>query len=144
MFSTCVETKSTNTIVGFFGKTLPLISLQINNKTAYFIIDSGSGVSLIHSDYLNKYGLVPVDNDTDLLVHGLGGSEYVNSIIENASILLKGRHIDVSLYPYDLSLIVDSIQRGEGISITGILGNDFLSRYGAIISYNQKTIELIK
>jgi hypothetical protein len=38
--------------------------------------------------------------------------------------------------------INDTLQENESIKIHGIIGNDILSKYGAIISFNEKKIYL--
>ena len=64
-------------------------------------------------------------------------------ISKNNSIDIVGFSIEnFKLFIFDMNHINETLQENESIKIHGIIGNDILSKYGAIISFTEKKIYL--
>ena len=64
-------------------------------------------------------------------------------ISTNNSIDIVGFSIEnFKLFVFDMNHINETLQENESIKIHGIIGNDILSKYGAIINFTEKKIYL--
>lgn len=119
---------------------LPIIKAKSNYGDVYFLIDSGSNISIFDISYYNK-------NAFYIKLYKYCGFEYtsINSKIEISYNIVKVTINSVSYSFIQTSLYVlnETIKKYK---IVGILGNDWLKINGAVINYKNRIlkIELIK
>lgn len=118
---------------------LPVITFKEGNKKLNFLIDTGSTYSHITkkvSKELEGEPLGHIDHDC------CGVSSYKDTALVIESYLKYDKK------SFKVNLIVNSaldssfaeIKKVYGVTIHGILGNDFLNEYRYIINYNTKQI----
>ncbi len=134
----------------FSQRTLKMISLddqpiivgKLNGKRAYFLVDSGSDISLLDASQKLKYGIRITT--LDLADHELYdlSSKHKKRVpiakkvqVHLGSELVKGRFLVL-----DIETLVDAIRRSNGIKIAGIIGSDVMKRYAFLIDYGEREV----
>lgn len=115
---------------------LPIISLLSNEKVLNFIIDSGSNISHLCIDYLQ--GIDIETENGNILVEGLGNKPSMGNLIGNLKLrdpLGAKYEVDV-LVSDSLASTAKSIEEKTGVQIHGLLGTDFLQKYGCVVNFN--------
>ena len=113
----------------------------INRLSAKVIIDTGASNSCIDSSSVETFK-IKIENSHE---HASSATEKIKNmhISKNNAIDIVGFSIEnFKLFVFDMKHINDTLQENESIKIHGIIGNDILSKYGAIISFNEKKIYL--
>jgi len=120
----------------------PIVRAEINGKKAFFLIDTGSSVSLINSSELKHFDLRAANlNDRRKAVGFNGDKEWMKKVV-NAELILGEHFTYRDFYSMDLDVIVSSIQKETNMRISGIIGTDFLKRHRSIIDYNKRYLTL--
>ena len=114
-----------------------IIEVLINDKKAYFLIDTGASVGLIDKNQKKKYDLAIGKKFNGSLV-GAGGEiddvRYCNTLIN-----FSGKVISQFLVS-DIDSVVKSIKRETGIEILGIIGLPQMKWAGLGIDANDNEI----
>lgn len=116
-----------------------IIETKVNDKTAYFLIDTGASVGMIDSDQRKKYDLKKGRPFPGTIV-GAGG-EMDNVYHCNTMIEFEGKTIPQFLLA-DLSDVVKSIKKETGLEILGIIGLPQMKIAGLGIDANDNEIIL--
>lgn len=121
-----------------------LIDVVLLDKTFKMVLDTGASKTVLDKQLLFDSGL----NEDELIASnilstGLGTNEMQSHMlflktfkIENWTI----KNIEVAVL--DLSSINYAYQQMEFDPVIGVLGGDILFKYGAIINYKKKTLQL--
>ena len=122
----------------------PVIEVTLNGKKAYFLIDTGSDITILNARDTKKYGFGIVKRafENHSLV-GMGGS--VSSIYSTYDVELKvGSSRVMNRYlAHDLSRVVKRLEEKISIRISGIIGSDLMKRYGFVIDYANKQVGIL-
>lgn len=114
-----------------------IIEVLINDKKAYFLIDTGASVGLIDKNQKKKYDLAIGKKFNGSLV-GAGGEiddvRYCNTLID-----FSGKVISQFLVS-DIDSVVKSIKRETGIDILGIISLPQMKFAGLGIDANDMEI----
>lgn len=114
-----------------------IVEVLINDKKAYFLIDTGASVGLIDKNQKKKYDLAIGKKFNGSLV-GAGGEiddvRYCNTFIN-----FSGKIISQFLVS-DIDSVVKSIKRETGIEILGIIGLSQMKLVGLGIDANSNEI----
>ena len=118
---------------------LAFITVKINGKDAIFLLDTGSGSSIINTRQLQHYGLqtIPIYNFS---VSGIGGAISTSRVSNLDVIEIDEKKYTVSFLATDLNDVRRNILNGSKINITGILGSDFFEYHKAVLDYSKNTI----
>lgn len=116
---------------------LPIVEALVNEKTCYFILDSGASTSVFNLTDVTKYGgrVVELEGSS---IQGLGGT----SALKGAGGLLLevgGVKLAASFAAQDLSNVLRAIGKP---GLVGVIGSDVFKRYGFILDYSTQTIYL--
>ncbi len=119
---------------------LPIIKGSINDKEAYFIIDSGATVTVLNTNDSEEYEF-RVEEDLDGEAAGYGGKAHFMkatalTIKTDAGIELWDRDIKAQ----DLSPIVNAVRNNENIKINGIIGTNIIKKYEFVLNFKDNTI----
>ena len=95
-----------------------IVECKVNDKSAYFLIDTGASVGLIDYEQRKRYDLKVGRNFNSTLV-GAGG-EMRNVKYCNTFVNVKDKVISQFLLA-DISNVVQSIKKETGIEILGII-----------------------
>lgn len=116
-----------------------IIECKVNDKYAYFLIDTGASVGLMHYDKHKEYNLIVGKRFNGTLV-GAGGEmsniRYCDTFVE-----FEGKKIPQFLLA-DIDDVVKSIKRETGIEILGIIGLKQMSLVGMNIDANSNEVWL--
>ncbi len=120
---------------------VPIVKVTLNGKTAYFILDSGSDVSLLH---LHQAAVFQFSHKKRVSKSIIGASGGRQPLFEASQVELQigQQSLQALYYATDLSTIVESISNSTGIIITGIMGMDLMRRYSFEIDYWNKKLTL--
>lgn len=117
----------------------PIVEVRLNGKTAYFLIDTGSDISMLHKGDSQKYGFTLISRkEKSLNAVGVGGKTSDFHATYHVQLELGSTRIVTRYLAYDLSSIVDGIYNNTGIQIAGIIGSDVMKRYGIVIDYKNR------
>lgn len=116
-----------------------IIEGKVNDKTAYFLVDTGASVGLISKHAEKEYKLRKGRKYSGTLI-GAGG-EIKNVHHCDTSVIFQGREIPQFLLA-DISDIVKSIKRETGIEILGIVSLKQMAIIGLNIDVNSNEVWL--
>lgn len=116
-----------------------IVECTVNNKSAYFLLDSGASVGLIDNSQRKEYDLIKGRQYNGTLV-GAGG-EMSNVRHCDTFVNFAGKTIPQFLLA-DISGVVDSIKRETGIEILGIISLPQMKMIGLNIDANSNEVWL--
>lgn len=128
----------------FTLKKLPtgheVITVTINGQSGTFVLDSGAGRTVVRHDRLAKFGLEAAA--TAEQGAGAGGSIPITSHAIGA-FALDGRAVPLAqVYATNLDSVVTGLKTATGVEIDGVVGQDILSGYAAIINIGSSELYL--
>ena len=114
-------------------------TINVNGKACVFLIDTGGGATLIDEAKMSKYGLTP--SNTRDYAAGIGSKNVL--VKTSATFQINGQDIKVDdMYMMDISYLNIEFKKNHGRQVDGVLGTDFLAKYGAVIDYAQNKMYL--
>ncbi|WKN43181.1 aspartyl protease family protein [Tunicatimonas pelagia] len=121
----------------------PIIKVELNGKSAYFLVDTGSDMTILHKNEANRFDFQPLLASTNnQQVLGLSGKRQTIHKVKNVHMVIGSMPIKALFKTYDLSGIVSSLGNRVDLKIAGIIGSDVMKRYGFIIDYQKQTIAI--
>ena len=120
---------------------LPIVEGRINNRKAYFILDSGASISVLDETQSHKFKFDVEESDDEAA--GYGGVAQFSSVY-NADIEMGGLNMVTKFKSQDLTAIVVIMEATEGVTISGIIGNDIMKPNKFIINFADETISIGK
>lgn len=123
-------------------KNQPIIEGTINGKKAYFLVDTGSDITMLDEGSAKKYNFEYREESLkDYQITGLGSKHRGKTLqAYNVKLYLGTQKIQTIYRVFDLENIATSMSIGTGIRINGIIGSDLMKRYGFVINYNTREI----
>ena len=113
---------------------LPIVTFYQDDKKLNFMLDSGSNLSIIDINAVNNLKLEYVKLNKVNSIIGING-ETRNAGFINLKFSYKHINFDYDFQYLDLSNVVDSLKQ-DGITIHGILGNQFFVKYKYVLDFN--------
>jgi len=118
-----------------------ILEAKINRKKINLIVDTGASMTVFDSSLRGKY-IESNEQENNIQSHGLGGN---NEIVTNIGLIKKlqiGETVfnNISVMTVDLSYIQTIYKQHCGITISGLIGGDFLQLTNAIINYKTKKL----
>lgn len=122
----------------------PIVLATVNGQKGYFLVDTGSDISIINSQVLEKYNLeeIKVHGDHKRAI-GFNGTQTNVMKIKNVNMLIGDNFDHNQFYSFNLTCIVKSIEAKTNLRITGIIGTDLLMKYNCVIDYSQRHLTLV-
>lgn len=141
--SSTIVSDATHHVIPFrlIGVGIPIIKGTLNDKDAWFIVDTGASASLVNMAVAGDFGIPDFKNFyvENREINGLGGRRAFESV--SCRIGLGPLHIRKEvLKSKDLNGFFDAIRVAESLTIAGILGSDILLRYRMVLDYDNGTI----
>lgn len=118
----------------------PIIEATLNGKKAYFLLDTGSDITMLSKHDDKKYGFKLLVRDENHAALGIGGKTAGMTSAYQVRLELGTTRINTRYLAHDLSAIAQAIEKDTGLSISGIIGSDAMKRYGIIIDYKNRVI----
>ena len=118
---------------------VPIIEVQLNGLPAYFILDSGSDISVLNLADADRYLFTTKQIATRDLKGFSGGRQGIFSV-KSAELVLSSYQINSSFYTTDLDHLVQTLEKSTSITVNGIIGLDIMKEYGFEIDYANKIV----
>ena len=122
--------------------TMPIVELYIKGMPLYFVVDSGAAYSTLNKSELEHLEYEDL-KENDGGTYGIDGN-----IIPVSSATLNlhyGKHcFKQSFQLVDLSGAFTNMEMEYGVKIVGLLGDDFLLKYGTTIDFNKLILSMKK
>ena len=117
-----------------------IAAVELNGRSANFIVDSGAGGTVVDRGQLNRFGIPgSIREGTGI---GAGGSILV-SLHPVKSFRIGGRALPMSqIVSTDLGYIIAGLNIGNGTQVSGVLGQDVLTRYSGVIDVKGQVLYL--
>lgn len=114
---------------------IPVVTFNINNKKANFVLDTGASSSVINEECLKDFDYVVSDKDSGK-VTGIDG---VKRDITYVDIILNYKDIEYpeSFMVTDLSDVFNIIKEETGVNLNGIIGTSFMQKYRYILDFKE-------
>jgi len=120
---------------------VPIVKATLNGKTAYFVLDSGSDVSLLHKLAASDYKFSVMKRTEKSIIGVTGGNQSLHEV-PDAVLQMTGHNLQTQFYATDLSTVVEVLFISTGIDISGIIGIDLMRKYGFEIDYASEKLFL--
>lgn len=111
---------------------LPIITFKSNNFKLNLLVDTGSNTSFINIKHLKKLKFIPLKGGD--VVSGLGG---IQQSTKKCVVPMQYDDIyyNINFCATDLTDSFEIIKKENGVTVHGILGNDFLIKHKYILDY---------
>ena len=126
---TCIDFSA-----GFNLTDLPIVTFTQGNEKLNFLLDTGSNKSLINASIVNKLNHIPLKSDSTMF--GVDGN-YTKVEMTVISIFYKGEEYANDFMISDLDKPFSNIKRESGVTVHGILGNNFFVRNKSILDFEE-------
>ena len=113
---------------------LPIVTFYQGDKKLNFMLDSGSNLSIIDINAVNNLKLEYVKLNKVNSILGING-ETRDAGFVNMKFYYKHLKFDYDFQYLDLSNVVNSLKQ-DGVTIHGILGNQFFTKYKYVLDFN--------
>jgi len=122
----------------------PIVEATLNGKKAYFLLDTGSDITILNKNDTQQYGFHTLVREGEKHeAVGIGGKTSTLTSAYDVYLELGSTRIITAYLTYDMSDIVKNISKSSGIEITGIIGSDVMKRYGIVIDYKNKKVGIL-
>ena len=113
---------------------LPILCFENNGKTVNMILDSGSTDCIIDKNCLSQFEYEPSDLKGDVV-----GVQSISEVGNYVFVPLKykNRVFDIECLAIDMSKTLKEIKDTYGVTIHGVVGTDFFSKYKYILDFNE-------
>ncbi|WPP53275.1 aspartyl protease family protein [Catalinimonas niigatensis] len=118
----------------------PIVQVELNGKKAYFLLDTGSDLTVMHEDIADFYNFNIKEMVIPLKVAGVDGSTGGMNRASNIELKLGELSILTPYFSYDLSSVIKYIQSKTFLTISGIIGSDVMVKYGFVIDYGEELV----
>ena len=113
---------------------LPIVTFYQGDKKLNFMLDSGSNLSIIDINAVNNLKLEYVKLNKVNSILGING-ETRDAGFVNMKFYYKHLKFDYDFQYLDLSNVENSLKQ-DGVTIHGILGNQFFTKYKDVLDFN--------
>lgn len=115
---------------------LPVVTFYQGEKKLNFLLDTGSNNSIINENSLKELNIEHKNLNTKTLTTGVNG-ENVEGYKVEVEFSYKGYYFLYNFQVMDVSKAFDSIKKETGVTIHGILGNQFFKQYSYILDFEK-------
>lgn len=113
---------------------LPVVTFYHGKKKLNLLLDTGSSESIINSTELDKVVYKELEGQKPLM--GMEGNIQMNKVITTV-ISYSALKFDHPFIAADMSDAFGKIKKETGVTIHGILGSDFFSRYKYVLDFDK-------
>jgi len=119
----------------------PIIAASLNGKVAYFLVDTGSDISIIDENVAEEYGFrTIVNNDLNYQIEGLQGNKKALKWAKGCELIMGKGEIKARFFTLDIQHLSNSLRKKTHIKIQGIIGSDIMKKYNFRIDYKNLKI----
>lgn len=113
---------------------LPIITFYNNNKKINLLLDTGANLSIINKEVLNNYKYK--EEEGTGVTSGIDG---VSREVTFASLNLYygDKKFEDTFQVLDMQSAIDKIKTTTGVTMMGILGNNFFKKYRYVLDFDK-------
>lgn len=126
---TCIDFSA-----GFNLTDMPIVTFTQGDVKLNFLLDTGSTNSLINESMVKNINVIPLQTDTKMF--GLDGN-YTKVEVAVISIFYNGIEYANDFMISNLDKPFSNIKKESGVTIHGILGNNFFTRNKSILDFEE-------
>lgn len=126
---TCIDFSA-----GFNLTDMPIVTFTQGEVKLNFLLDTGSTNSLINESVVKNLDVIPLQTDTKMF--GLDGN-YTKVEVAVISIFYNGIEYANDFMISNLDKPFSNIKKESGVTIHGILGNNFFVRNKSILNFEE-------
>lgn len=117
----------------------PIITFESKNKKFNFLLDTGSNCSVLNDEYAKE-----IEGDYTGQVTYLCGLDGIDREVKffKANMLYGDKNLTEEFQITDLSGPFNSIKKEFGVTLHGILGNSFFTKYQSLIDFNNLKFQI--
>ena len=113
---------------------LPVVTFYSGHKKLNMLLDTGSSECIINKEYLDSICYTETDKKKEIF--GMEGNIVINPIV-STTISYSGLKFDVELIAMDMNQAFGTIKKESGVTIHGIIGSNFFTRYKYILDFDK-------
>lgn len=148
IFSSCSASEYSSTAAEYhvipfrtIGEKIPVIRASLNEKCAWFIVDTGASVTLLNATEASHFGFSMRNARGEMLELTGFTDKLTLSATSFCRLTIGNLKIGPTKYrSHEMSALFTTIESREKMRIAGILGSDILAKYGMNINYESKTL----
>ena len=115
---------------------LPVITFIYGPEKLHFLLDSGANKSVLDERVFNTLNIPLKENATSIPMYGIEGTPTETKIC-SMTISYKEQDFTSDFCVMDLSAAFDNVKKESGITIHGILGNSFFTKYKYVLDFDK-------
>lgn len=113
---------------------LPIVTFYHGRKKLNMLLDTGSSENIISKEHLESVYFTQTGEKRP--VFGIDGIITYDEVV-NTTISYKGLKFDISVLSTDMKEAFDIIKKEYGVTIHGILGSGFFTRYKYVLDFDK-------
>lgn len=113
---------------------LPIVTFYSGHKKLNMLLDTGSSECILNSEVLDS--LVYEEKEYQKPIMGMEGNVVMNKVV-TTTISYSGLKFNHTFIAVDMSGAFGKIKEESGVTIHGILGSDFFSRYKYVLDFDK-------
>lgn len=113
---------------------LPIVTFYHGKKKLNMLLDTGSTDNIISKEHLENVYFTQTGEKRPIF--GKDGIITYDEVV-NTTISYSGLKFDVNVLSTDMKDAFDIIKKESGVTIHGILGNDFFTRYQYVLDFDK-------
>ena len=123
----------------------PLVSARINGRTAYFLVDTGSDISLLFAEFQEAFGFQTNAGAPSGLkkITGVQGRSMPLQRTYNARVEAEGCYFPLRFPALEGGRYLEVVKKNTQLRIVGIIGVDLLRQLKVQIDYSRNKVALV-
>lgn len=123
----------------------PLVSVRINGQTGYFLVDTGSDISLLFAEFQESFGFQTNEGTPSGLknITGVQGRSVALQRTYNARVEAEGCFFPIRFPALEGGRYLDIVKKNSNLRIVGIIGVDLMRRLRVQIDYRRNKVALV-
>lgn len=113
---------------------LPVVTFYSGHRKLNMLLDTGSSECILNSEVLDS--LVYEEKEYQKPIMGMEGNVVMNKVV-TTTISYSGLKFNHTFIAVDMSSAFGKIKEESGVTIHGILGSDFFSRYKYVLDFDK-------
>lgn len=115
---------------------LPVITFIYGPEKLHFLLDSGANKSVLDERVFNTLNIPLKEDAASMPMYGIEGTPTETKIC-SMTISYKEQDFTSDFCVIDLSAAFDNVKNESGVTIHGILGNSFFTKYKYVLDFDK-------
>lgn len=123
----------------------PLIKARINGQNAYFLVDTGSDISLLFAEFQESFGFQTNEGAPSGLknITGVQGRSVALQRTYNARVEAEGCFFPIRFPALEGGRYLEVVEKNSELRIVGIIGVDLMRQLKVQIDYSSNKVAMV-